>query len=73
MFLHYVTGVHKQLSENLEKVREQMGKFYNMKRRTIEDFKKGELVMLHGRNIRSKARCKKLYNKMYGPFRVLSV
>jgi len=73
MFGHYMTGVHTRSSENLEKVREQMGQYYNKKRRTIEDFKKGELVMLNGRNIRSKGRCKRLEDKMYGPFKVVSV
>jgi hypothetical protein len=50
-----------------------MAKYYNKKRRSIETFKKGELVMLNGKNIRSKGRCKKLDDKMYGPFKILSV
>jgi len=29
--------------------------------------------MLNGKNIRSKGRCKKLDDKMYGPFKILSV
>jgi hypothetical protein len=50
-----------------------MAKYYDRKRRSIELFKKGELVMLSGKNIRSKGRCKKLDDKMYGRFKILSV
>jgi len=39
----------------------------------MEPFKKGELAMLNGRNIRAKHRCKKLEDKMFGPFEILSV
>jgi len=48
-------------------------KNYNKKRRDIEPFEKGELAMLNGRNIRAKHRCKKLEDKMFGPFEILSV
>jgi len=54
IFGHYVTGVHKTLSENLDKARELMGKYYNKKRGTIEDFNKGELVMLERKEYKSK-------------------
>jgi len=49
-----------------------VAKYYNKKRRSIEKFKKGELVMLNGKNIRSKGRCKKLDDTMYGTFKILS-
>jgi hypothetical protein len=39
----------------------------------MELLKKGELVLLNGRNIRAKHRCKKLEDKMLGPFEVVSV
>jgi len=70
---HYMTGVHQKLSTQLENVRSSMGKYYDRKRRSIESFKKGELVMLNGKNIRSKGRCKKLDDKMYGPFKISSI
>jgi hypothetical protein len=68
-----MTGVPKRLSEQLEVVRESMAKYYDKKRRSIEKFKKGELVILSGKYIRSKGRCRKLDDKMYGPFKILSV
>ena len=72
MYGHYMMGVHKRLSEQLETVRDSMAKYYNKKRRSIEKFKKGELVMLNGKNIGSKGRCRELDNKMYGSFKILS-
>jgi len=45
-----------------------MRKYYEQKRKPIEPFKKGELVMLNGKNIRTKHQCKKSEDKMYGPF-----
>jgi hypothetical protein len=49
-----------------------MAKYYDKKRRDIPGFKKGDFVMLNGKNIRSKGRCRKLEDKMYGPFEVLT-
>jgi hypothetical protein len=46
---------------------------YNKRRKTIELFKNGELVMSNGRIIRAKHRCKKLADKILGPFQVLLV
>lgn len=51
MYGNFTTGVHKRLSKQLEAVQESMAKYYNRKRRLIEKFKKGELVMLNGKNI----------------------
>jgi len=73
MYGHYMTEVHKQLKDRLEVAVETMKKHYNKKRKEIVPFKKGELVLLNGRNIRAKHRCKKLEDKMLGPFEILSV
>lgn len=69
---HYMTSVHSKLSKQLEVSIESMRKYYDRKRKSIEPFKKGELVMLNGKNIRAKHRCKKLEDKMYGPFEVIN-
>jgi hypothetical protein len=49
-----------------------MAKYYNKLQRSIEVFKRGELVMLNRKNIRSKGQCEKLDDKMYGPVKILS-
>jgi hypothetical protein len=73
MYGHYMTGVHQKLKERLVESVDLMKKYYNKKRKEMEPLKKGELVMLNGRNIRTKHRCKKMENKMLGPFKVASV
>jgi len=73
MYGHYMTTVHQKLRERLAESVELMKKYYNKKRKSMEPLKKEELVMLNGRNIRAKCRCKKLENKTLGPFKVLSI
>jgi len=69
----YMTLMYDKLLKQLEEVRETMSKYYDEKRRSIEGFKKGDLVMLNGKNIRSKGHCKKLGDKMYRPLKVILV
>jgi hypothetical protein len=52
--------VHWKLSKQLEQSIEMMLKYYNQRRKSIEPFKKGELVMLNGKNICSKPRFNQL-------------
>lgn len=70
LYGHYMMAVQERLGKQLETVREAMAKCYNKQRMTMERVKKGELVMLHGKNIRSKGRFCKLVDKMYGPFKM---
>jgi len=64
--------VHSKLLQQSEQSIDAMQKYYDKKRKSIEPFKKGELVMLNGKNIRAKHRCKNLGDKMYGPFIVIA-
>jgi hypothetical protein len=48
-------------------------KNFDKRKKIIELLKKGELVMLNGRNIRGKHHCKKLEDEVLGPFQILSV
>jgi hypothetical protein len=72
MYGHYKTGIHEKLLGQLEVAQSTMAKYYDRKRRSIESVKRGQLVMLNGENILSKGTCKKLDDKMYGPFKILS-
>jgi hypothetical protein len=67
-----MTSVHSKLADQLKVSIEAMRKYYDKKRKTIEPFAKGDLVMLNGKHIRAKHRCKKLEDKMYGPFKVIN-
>jgi hypothetical protein len=73
LYRHYITSIHEKVKERMSELREAMRKNYNRQRRSIKPIKKGELVMLNGRNICTKHRCKTLEDKMLGPFEVLSV
>jgi len=72
LYGHYMNAIHKTLSEQLVISIEAMKIYYNKKRKDIEQFNPGDLVMLRGKNIRAKHRCEKLEDKMYRPFEVLS-
>jgi hypothetical protein len=73
MYGHYMNSVYSSIRDKLEESIARMRKHYDMKQKAMEPLMKGELVMLNGRNIRAKHRCKKLEDKMLGPFKVLSV
>jgi hypothetical protein len=64
LYGHYMTSVHSKLTEQLKVSIEAMGKYCNKERKSIELCTKGELVMLTGKNIRAKHRCKKLEDMM---------
>jgi len=69
---HHMSEIFKKLSNPLENLITTMNKYYNKKRKIIEPFEEGELVMLNGMNIRAKHQCKKLEDMMYRPFKIVS-
>jgi len=60
LYGQYLTTVHPNVSGQLEAVRESMSWYFNKNWKPIEKFKKGMLVTLNGKNIRSEERCPKL-------------
>jgi len=48
-----------------------MKKYYDRKALQQPDYKEGDLVMLNGKNIRTKRPSKKFSHKLYGPFKVI--
>jgi len=73
LYGHYMQSVFNRVTKGLEVSIEAMRKHYDKKQKEVEQFKVGELVMLNGRNIRAKHRCKKLEDKMFGPFKISMV
>jgi hypothetical protein len=65
--------VYRRLETQLEATKEKMGQYYDRKRRPAPQYKVGDLVMLNGSNIRTKRQCRKLDDKMYGPFKIIKV
>ena len=71
LYAHWMESVHKKAKENLETARNLMGSYYNKKHLEAPTFEEGDLVMLDGRNIKTKRPSKKLAPKKYGPFKIL--
>jgi len=69
----YMTEVFTQLCNQLVKVRETMGVYYQKKRKLIKRFEKGELVKLNKKNIQSSNQCMKLEDAINWPLEVLFV
>jgi len=73
MYGHYMNQVHQRLKQRLSESVELMQKHYIQRRKIMEPLRKGELVLLNGRNIGTKHQCRKLEDKMLGLFEVVSV
>ena len=71
LYVHWMESVHKKAKENLEAARNSMGSYYNKKHLEAPTFEEGDMVMLDGRNNRTKRPSKKLAPKKYGPFKIL--
>ena len=59
--------------KRLEQTRDRMAKYFDAKRQEPPGFKKGDKVMLDGRNLRTKRPSKKLDHKLYGPFKIIEL
>jgi len=63
--------IHKRAVEALNYTREAMRRYYDRKALQQPDYKEGDLVILNGKNIRTKRPSKKLSPKLYGPFKII--
>ena len=50
-----------------------MSKYYDKKSKKAPSYRKGDLVMLNGKNLRTRRPSRKLEHKLYGPFKVEKV
>jgi len=71
MYAHWMEDIHQQAKQTLENTRESMKKYYDRKVTEQPRIEVGDLVMLNGKNIRTKRPSKKLSPKLYSPFKVL--
>jgi hypothetical protein len=70
---HWITAIHDDCRDTLEKTCETMKKFADRDRTELPKYSKGDLVMLSGKNIRTRRPCKKLDHKLHGPFEITEV
>ena len=70
-YAHWMESVHELCVKRLEETRERMGKYDNCSRKEAPPYSVGDLVMLNGKNIRTRRAAKKLDAKLFGPFKVV--
>jgi hypothetical protein len=66
-------NVYRKLENQLAISGKKMGEYYNRKRKPASQYIVNEWVMLDGRIIRTKRQCRKLEDKLYGPFQISKV
>jgi len=71
LYRHGMKVIDKRAVEALNYTREAMRRYYNQKGLHLLDYKEGDLIMLKGKNIRTKRPSKKFSPKLYGPFKII--
>ena len=71
-FADQIWKTHTEAESALKKAAEDMKQFYNHKRNESYNFKVGDHVWLEATNVSSDQPMKKLDDKWYGPFKILS-
>ena len=64
-------SVHELCVKRLEETRKRMGKYFDRTRKEAPPYSVGDLVMLNGKNIRTRRAAKNLDAKLFGPFKVV--
>ena len=70
-YAHWMESVNELCVKRLEETRERMGKYYDRTRKEAPPYSVGDLVMLNGKNIRTRRAAKKLDAKLFGPLKVV--
>jgi len=69
-YAHWMTKVHVEARKGLEAAQERMRRYTDPGRKTPPAYQVGDLVMLSGRNIKTRRPSKKMDHKNHGPFQV---
>jgi len=70
VYAHWMHTVHNESWKGLEDAQERMRRYTNPARKESPAYQVGDLVMLNGRNIRTRHPSKKLDHKNHGPFQI---
>jgi len=68
-----MTIVHQLCHQGLEKASETMTKYHDKKAKPAPVYQLGDLVMLNGKNLKTRRPARKLDANLRGPFRVMKV
>jgi len=67
---HWMISIHKEAKEGLEAAQERMRRYVDPSRKPPPAYQVKDLVMLSGRNIRTRRPSKKMDHKNHGPFQI---
>jgi len=70
VYAHWMHAVHDESWEGLKEVEEQICRYTDPARKEPPAYQVGDLVMLSGRNIKTRRPSKKLDHKNHGPFQI---
>jgi hypothetical protein len=70
---HWMKAIYEDCKKELEKTSDQMKKYADKTRAESPRYNKGDLVMLNGKNIKTRHPSRKLDHKLYGPFEILEL
>ena len=70
LYAHWMSTVHEESSRRLEAAHEFMRRYTDPQRTEPPKYQIGDLVMLNGRNIKTRRPSRKLDHKNHGPFQV---
>jgi len=70
VYAHWMHTVNDEFRQGLEKAQERMRRYTNPNRERPPEYQVGDLVMLSGRNIKTRRPSRKLDHKNHGPFQI---
>jgi hypothetical protein len=68
---HWMKAIYEDCNKELEKTSDRMKKYADKTRAESPRYNQGDLVMLNGKNIKTRRPSRKLDHKLYGPFEIL--
>jgi len=70
VYAHWMQAVHNESRKGLEDAQKRMRRYTNRALKEPPAYQVGDLVMLNGRNIKTRCPTKKLDHKNHGPFQI---
>jgi len=70
LYGHWMTAIHNSARKGLEAAQERMHRYTNPDRKPPPAYQVGDLVMLNGRNIKTRRPSRKMDHKNHGPFQI---
>jgi len=73
VYAHWMHAVHDESRKGLEDTQERMRRYADPAQKEPPAYQVGDLVMLNGRNIKTRRPSKKLDHKNHGPFQIVKI